>query len=816
MCCNMEIELLAPAGNLEALKAAVEGGADAVYLGGTKYNARAFAENFNEDNLIEAIRYAHIRGVKVYVTVNVLIKDEEIADALNYIQYLYNNDTDGIIVQDIGLLYLIKKILPDFSVHCSTQMTIHSSDGVNYLKQLGADRFVLARELSLREIEAIKNETGAELEIFVHGALCVCYSGQCLMSSMIGGRSGNRGRCAQPCRKKYILKDLDKEIEIEYLKSRYLLSTKDLNTYENLYEIMKSGVYSLKIEGRMKKPEYVAIVVKNYRDAIDFIKNNKKTYEDKNALIELESAFNRGFTKGFLFNEISSEIVNIDRPDNRGVYIGKVLWQKGNNIGIKVENDCLNEGDGIEILLEKGKSIGTKVSKIIVNRSGSPLNNIDDIIVIRLRRKVNSGSIVYKTYDKSLDEKVSRLYFYKNKKKVVINCKITIRNNQRPNIIVWDDENNKVFYESIHTVVLAEKVSLSAERIKEQLRKTGDTPYVLDSIEVIMDKDCFLPMSVINEMRRESLIAMDAARACKNNRSPIEVNEYSNEYGLDSTYERQNKSGNKKANSYTAALWSIENVKAALSAGVDSIYYGGSDNIKEVVYSCKKRNTLIFYLLPNIIKDIEKDKYQKIIEENDFDGIVISNIGQLSYAKVNREMQARGNYTLNLFNKISFQIARKLGLETICPSIELNMKQLKLMAKNYADVMEVMVYGQLPVMTMEYCPVSLISECSECQRKKSFALIDEKGESFPIFCNNYKTHILNCHILYMAEEMNKIIQTGINRVRLDFYKEKPEMVTSIINLFKDYSNLNDANYLDALNYIKKIGYTKGHYFRGVD
>ena len=295
----MKIELLAPAGNLEALKASVESGADAVYLGGTKYNARVFAENFNEDALMEAIRYAHIRDVKVYVTVNILIKDEEIIDALNYVEYLYNNDVDGIIVQDIGLLYLIKKFLPGFSVHCSTQMTIHSSDGINYLKQLGADRFVLARELDLSEIQDLKDKTGAELEIFIHGALCVCYSGQCLMSSMIGGRSGNRGRCAQPCRKKYILKDLDKGIPVESLKEMYLLSTKDLNTYENLYEILKSEVYSLKIEGRMKKPEYVAIVVKNYRDAIDFFNNNKKSYYNKEALLELESAFNRGFTKDF-------------------------------------------------------------------------------------------------------------------------------------------------------------------------------------------------------------------------------------------------------------------------------------------------------------------------------------------------------------------------------------------------------------------------------------------------------------------------------------------------------------------------------------
>ncbi|MFA7573415.1 MAG: peptidase U32 family protein, partial [Lutispora sp.] len=262
----MKIELLAPAGNFESLVAAVESGADAVYFGGTKYNARASANNFDEDTLAKAVRYAHIRNVKIYITVNILISDDEITDALEYIEFLYNNDVDGLIVQDLGLLFLIKRYFPDIPVHCSTQMTIHNKDGVAILKNLGADRFVLAREINIKEINNLVKDTNAEIEIFVHGALCVSYSGQCLMSSLIGGRSGNRGKCAQPCRKAYSIVNLDNDISSNSPNKTYLLSMKDLNTIERLDEIVKSGVKSLKIEGRMKRPEYVAIVVKHYKD----------------------------------------------------------------------------------------------------------------------------------------------------------------------------------------------------------------------------------------------------------------------------------------------------------------------------------------------------------------------------------------------------------------------------------------------------------------------------------------------------------------------------------------------------------------------
>jgi putative protease len=312
-----KIELLAPAGNFEALAAAVESGADAVYLGGNKFSARAYADNFDGETLVKAVSYSHIRGVKVFVTINILLSDRELVEALDYVSYLYHIGVDAIIVQDLALLKLVASAFPQMEVHCSTQMTVHNSEGVKYYSALGAKRIVLARELSLVEVKHIVQSTGVECEIFIHGALCVSYSGQCLMSSLIGGRSGNRGRCAQPCRKKYSFYNFKTGKVESGNQNKHLMSTRDLNTYNRLEELVESGVTSLKIEGRMKRAEYVAIVVKHYRAALDSILE-KGEGKSREAEYELKSAFNREFTEGYLFNKRKRDVVSIERPDNRG------------------------------------------------------------------------------------------------------------------------------------------------------------------------------------------------------------------------------------------------------------------------------------------------------------------------------------------------------------------------------------------------------------------------------------------------------------------------------------------------------------------
>ena len=321
-----KVELLSPVGSHDSLLASIENGADAIYLGGKLFNARAYATNFDDEELKKAVEYAHQRGVKVYVVVNIILRDDELREAIDYISYLYDIDVDALIIQDLGLLRLIKNVLPDFEVHGSTQMSINNYMGAAFLKDLGFERVVLARELSIEEISEINEKADIELEIFIHGALCVSYSGQCLISSMIGGRSGNRGTCAQPCRMKYTIVDTvsGKSLNRNF-DEKHVLSLKDLNAIDDIGEIIQAGVVSLKVEGRMKKAEYVATIIDKYRQAIDTYnleKDSKISKQDKDQMAQM---FNRGFTRGFLKNDFGKNIVTLDKPNNRGLLVGEVI-----------------------------------------------------------------------------------------------------------------------------------------------------------------------------------------------------------------------------------------------------------------------------------------------------------------------------------------------------------------------------------------------------------------------------------------------------------------------------------------------------------
>ena len=321
-----KIELLAPAGNMESLIAAINAGADAVYLSGKKYGARAYAANFSDDELIEAINYAHLYDVKIYVTINTLIYENEINDFIDYVEFLYSNNVDAVIMQDLGAMDLVRQKFSELEIHASTQMNIHSLESVKLLEKLNIKRAVLSRELTIDDISHIKNNSNIELEIFVQGALCVSFSGQCLMSSLIGGRSGNRGTCAQCCRMKY---DLIKNSDV--IDSGYLLSTKDLCALNNIDKLIDIGVDSLKIEGRMKRKEYVYLAVSLYRKAIDSYCDTGKINITSKDIYDLKKIFNRKFTQGFLFNENNNNFINKERPNHQGVEIGKVISIKNNS-----------------------------------------------------------------------------------------------------------------------------------------------------------------------------------------------------------------------------------------------------------------------------------------------------------------------------------------------------------------------------------------------------------------------------------------------------------------------------------------------------
>ncbi|MDF2523853.1 MAG: peptidase, partial [Clostridiales bacterium] len=368
---DKNIELLAPAGDWDAFIAAVESGADAVYLGGKLFNARQFAGNFDNEHLKKALDYAHVRGINIYLTLNTLLTDSEIKQAVDYVEEAYLMGIDGVIVQDLGFAGFLRKYIPQLDLHASTQMTVYNPEGVKVLEQLGFKRVVLARELTIEEINRIVKNTSIEVEVFNHGALCVSYSGQCLMSSMIGGRSGNRGKCAQPCRLPYQLLQNGKVVENK--SGRYLLSTKDICSLNELDKLINTGIRSLKIEGRMKNPEYVATVVKTYRKYLDMLQDrnvdNSKYKVEKQDMRDITQIFNRGgFTTGYLNGKPGKDLMSYEKPKNWGVLLGEVISYDNYSklVTIKLSED-IAIGDGMEIWNEDEESPGTIVTEIKVN-----------------------------------------------------------------------------------------------------------------------------------------------------------------------------------------------------------------------------------------------------------------------------------------------------------------------------------------------------------------------------------------------------------------------------------------------------------------
>ncbi len=822
-----KIELLAPAGNFDALAAAVESGADAVYLGGNKFNARAYADNFDAETLAKAVRYAHIRGVKVLVTINILLSDRELAEALDYVSFLYSIGVDAIIVQDLALLKLTAGMFPDMEVHCSTQMTVHNVSGARYYSALGAKRIVLARELSIDEVRGIVQNAGVDTEIFIHGALCVSYSGQCLMSSLIGGRSGNRGRCAQPCRRKYSFYNF-KTGKIEASnRNKHLLSTRDLNTYNRLEELVESGVASLKIEGRMKKPEYVAIVVKHYRDALDSILKKGKG-KSKEADYELRSAFNREFTEGYLFNKRNREIVSIERPDNRGVRLGKVIRQKGDIASIAIEEGFLNDGDGIEIISKNGQSTGTVISGIRVRGNSVKTAEKGDTAEIFIRDRVEAGSSVNKTYDSQLARKAREEYSPENLRKISVECKLIIKIGQKPVIIVKDSDGNTVSYTDEESAEAALKAAVSAEKVSEQLGKTGDTPYVIESVNAEIDENCYIPARQINRMRREVLELLSQKRARSFERPILQIS-------ADAAIDNFKVKGKAVKDSEAEFIAGVRNRAAAISAlnsGADTIYilsdaYEGdiTADVCSLSSLCREMGRNLFYVLPNIIRDREKKhilrKLEDIIKDADSSnfGIVVSGSGQLELARSLNIDRIRVNYSLNIFNSVSASNFILESAEAIGLSPELTLQQIRKISSTCPASYEAVVYGYMPVMTTEYCPVSMVNDdCSGAGKctNYNYGIIDEKGKIFRIIkLGTCRTQLLNSNVLLLAEELGDILNSGITKLRADFYFESPEEISRIIKLYRNCKNM-DENDRTLLDKIKGEGFTKGHFYRGVD
>lgn len=753
-----DVELLAPVGSFEALKAAVQNGANAVYLGGKDFGARASANNFDRDELKEAVKYAHIRGVQVFVTTNTLRKENEIEDFLEYAKFLYDIDVDAIILQDIGMARLIKRELPDFELHASTQMVAHSLEDVKYLESVGFDRVVLAREVTVEEIKYICDNCKADIEVFVHGALCVCYSGQCLMSSMIGNRSGNRGRCAQPCRQRYELIDVYTG-EVVNSNGDYLLSPRDLNAIEEIDKVIDAGVHSLKIEGRMKRPEYVATVIDGYRKTIDeYLATNKLNVSDE-TINDLYTIFNRKFTKGLLLGDVGKDMMNSQLPNNQGLYVGTVVDynKKAKRLKIKLAN-TLKKGDGINL---GGGTIG----RIIKNGNIETIGYKGETIELDFVGEARKGQIVFKTSDSELMDRVQATFtqdkeFVKN----IIDAKITIKLGQKPILTLKDRHSNEATIEGDKIVEEAMKVALSKEKVETQLRKLGNTPYELDLLEIELDDNVSLPISLLNQMRRDCIELLDKERvSIKNRKYKNKIVKYK-----PVLYNRN------KQQEISVKVKNLEQLESALECGVDRIYYEDTNTIDKGMSLAMKYNKKVIYSAPRIIRNKE---YNHLAKANNagVESVQVGNYGSIDYFK---DKKLNIDYYLNAFNSETINYYKEIGADTLCISQELNINEIKETIK-YTDInIESVVYGYTPLMITEYCPMGVIvRDCKKDKRvakcKESiYALRNSKGDEFrvsqDIFC---RSTIYNSNVTCMLDNLYELHEIGINVLRLDFTLE---------------------------------------------
>ena len=804
-----EIELLAPVGSFDALKAAVQNGANAVYLGGKDFSARASANNFDREELIEAVKYAHIRDVRVFVTTNTLIKQDEIEDFVEYAKFLYDIDVDALIMQDIGVAMLIHELLPDFELHASTQMVAHSLEDVQYLESIGFKRVVLARELTVDEIKYICDNTNVDIEIFVHGALCVCYSGGCLMSSMIGNRSGNRGRCAQPCRQKYTMIDISTGEEI-HSNGEYLLSTKDLNTIEDVDKIIETGVLSLKIEGRMKKPEYVATVINSYRNAIDEYQATKKVNISTETMEDLYTIFNRKFTKGLILGEVGEDVMNSNVPNNQGLYVGKVVDynKKSKRLKIKLEG-TLKKGDGINL---GGGTIG----RIIKGKEIAQIGYKGETIELDFIGEARKNQPVFKTSDTNLIDKAQKTYTQdKEFAKSLIDAEITIKLGEYPELKLIDKNNNSVTVKGDKLVEKALKVALGEEKIETQIKKLGNTPYELEDLKINLDEGVSMPISLINQMRREAIELLDEARI------PVKDRAYK-----DSKIKYSPKKYAKDTNSNSKIRVKINNIealKSIINLDIDMIYYEDVATLEQAMAMATANNKKLIYSAPRIVRNKE---YKRLEKSNEYckENVQISALGQVKYYKENSEnVSFDVDYYLNPFNSETINHYKKEGATTVCISQELNIHEIKETTK-YTDMeIETVAYGYIPMMLSEYCPMGVVARsckkdkrCATCKESK-YVLRDFKGEEYRIsqdlFCRStIYNSIANC----LINNLDELSDAGINVFRLDFTHESPELISKITRAFINTVNNDFYVDIDDQEIFDNMETTLGHLYKGVE
>lgn len=799
------VEILAPAGSMECLKAAIAAGADAIYTGGALFGARAYAHNLTEEELLEAIDYVHLHGRRLYLTVNTLIKDREMEKQMyDYLLPYYRQGLDAVIVQDIGLFRFIRKHFPDLPIHASTQMTLTGVDGAKFLEKEGAQRIVTSRELSMAEVKKIADETELEIESFVHGALCYCYSGQCLFSSFIGGRSGNRGQCAQPCRLLYRTP--------EAKRPQYLLSLKDICTLELIPEMIESGIYSFKIEGRMKKPEYAAAVAFQYRKYADLylkyyeecpaeedpaayaMKKYRVREEDRQMLLDL---YNRGgFHTGYYHTQNGREMISLNRPNHAGVPAVKVLAKKGRNVTAKALTDLYPQ-DIIELPMRKGREKADNYTCKDAVRKGmnvqipvfadTPFKR--DEIWMRTRNSTLIDTLREEFVNGKIKERICGTFRLYPQEKATLTVKC-----RDAEITVAGEKAQEALSQP-----------MSRERIEKQLRKTGNTEFEFSFLKAEIGEKVFLPMQSLNELRREALETLEKV-ICEKYRRSGEVKD-PEEDKTELSMEEEILSG------WTASVRTAEQMEVILEEEAIGRIYADctmfpriweKDSYVEWITKVHAAGKEIYLVMPYIFRERTRKQYEAAYNRifgAGWDGILIANYESFAFLKEHGYTgRIMTDYNLYEFNQESRKFWKEKGVFEFTAPVELTERELQdLRVKDG----EVIVYGYLPMMISAGC---IQKTTRGCLKKSGQTTITDRYRN-PFVVKNecdYCYNILYNYVpLYLGDRMEEVYQIGPGRIRLMFTTERQQGVRQILSAYFEGKELPEGTY------------TRGHWKRGI-
>ena len=781
------MELLSPAGNREALIAAFSCGADAVYLGYTSFGARSYAGNFDEHGLIEAVAYAHERGKKIYVTVNTLVKQAEMDDLCDVLELLCGAGVDAIIVQDMGVARIAQARFPELTLHASTQMTIHNAQGARLMQSLGFTRVVPARECSLAELRLMA-DTGVEIEAFAHGALCVAVSGQCLFSSMIGGRSGNRGRCAQPCRLPYTLGDGT---------SGYLLSTSDLMLLDKLPQLRDAGVYSFKLEGRMKRPEYVGVVTSAYREALDAAQAHEP-YHPSPAVIEgLRQIFNRGgFTEGYAMGKSNAALMSWQRPNHWGIRVGRITALRGPLAQVKLERD-ISDGDGLQV---RGRN------EFELTYSGIDVRAGAEATVRMASGQAKPGDSVYRLTDavqmKAIRERMAEEY-----RRIPLEAELTAVPGQLPELTLADDAGHSVHVCGSQPVEYAKQRALDEKTAQKQLEKMGGTPYALARL-TLHGEGAFMTSGMLNALRRDALDALRAARTQVVRKQLVGTEAPCALPAMERLLIAQGES--------------LADAKALLSAGADVFYWQPQDYTAASLLRALEDSPDVrpAFVLPEVAYTGELDRLHLFICDHAerFCAVVANNVGQFGCAW---PVPVWGGQGLNVMNGVCARHFTSLGAARLTASCELSAGELRSLFSEGGNY-EMQAYGRTQLMLLSHCPRRTKagderqdSACNACADRGGSPDVytDRKGYRFPLRRLRMQTgctvRLYNSVVTDMARHAQRLVQLGCS-LRLCFTDEplarQKELVASYRHVLSGGAPLHEV----------ETGATAGHLLRGIE